>query len=336
MNWAYCLDKKMHKMKKYFAAKLFLFTIFFILLSNITNAGYTTYLQSDLLVFRLDEQFDQVKQNISILILGDSHAKSSVYPQYLNGSFIAATAGETYIQTYYRLLYYLEKEKVEVQLVLLPLDLHNFASNRSVKIRFPEYWNKYINYWELGKNRRNLWFYILQWGKGQFAFLSGIDTLFNVVILHKGDTTRTVMMNGYTPQKGLFYQDKDIKGSAQDRVQRHFSNLNRIDNDTVAYFVKILELLHSHDVEVVFIRYPVTDIYYREADKMIMIDQYYSEISQIIKRTGYSFTILDYHDVYWDKPQYFYDQDHLNANGSIEFTKLLIKDLYLLDYLPLE
>ncbi len=63
-------------------------------------------------------------------------------------------------------------------------------------------------------------------------------------------------------------------------------------------------------------------------------EAYMRDINDMLKRRSVDYTVLDYHDLYWDTPEYFFNSDHLNGEGAIEFTKVLKQDLDAQGFLP--
>ncbi|HAH58396.1 MAG TPA: hypothetical protein DCL86_09630 [Bacteroidales bacterium] len=78
------------------------------------------------------------------------------------------------------------------------------------------------------------------------------------------------------------------------------------------------------------IRYPVSQEFYTEETRIVPAWKLYPEVERIA--SGYTSYLgtLDYHNLFFDHPEYFFDPDHLNIKGSDLFTLKLADDLRLL------
>jgi len=139
----------------------------------LVNQLYIFVVESHSYLFRTEAQFQEYKDDTNILIVGDSHPMSAVNPLYIEGSFNLTAQGENTFETYYRLKYYLEKENLDVQLVVLPFDLHTFSSYRVDRFRTSEYWRKYIEYIELGLYKHDLMAFVGYAVRANFAYMGG-------------------------------------------------------------------------------------------------------------------------------------------------------------------
>jgi hypothetical protein len=319
--------------QKAFIKKLAVFGVLFIFLSALANQVHIRLVLSHSLQFQMDEQFDLKKNSVSILVAGDSHPQRDIDPEFLPGSFVVATSGENITQTYYRLRYYLEREQLNIKLVILPLDLHSFSDFRADRFQHIEYWKKYIDYRELGILKGEPLEFLNYRLRGEFTYINGVQDLIDFAENQNDGENSNKLIDGYLPQSGKTLTESPDGEVLEERLQRHFLNRQVLYPESVDYLLRIIELLRNHDVQLALVRFPVPEIYYNGAKDYIDVDAYYARIDQILLANGYTMPVLDYHDLFSRHMEYFYDIDHLNTAGAVEFTKILFKDLEKLGYL---
>jgi len=296
----------------------------FLLLHWTVNFLYTEVVLSHSLVYRVEEQFQQNKEDLSVVFLGDSHPRNSVNPTYMEHAFNFATGGENYIQTYYKLRYYLEEERLDIKTVVLPLDLHSFSGKRSDEFRDNNYWQKYLNYWEIAQVKNGNFQILNFWLDGEMAYWHGADETESFLV-----NFQVEMEKGFVPRGQIIKsaEGKYIGGMAKARARGQLSRKRVIDEAIVYYFKELLKLCTRNGIQVVFVRYPVTREYYSVAIKIVPIEEYYNELTGIIEEFIDSPIILDFHDKYWDQPNFFGDVDHLNIYGAEDFSSILWEEM---------
>lgn len=322
--------------KQSFIRKSFLFILIFTVSSEILNTLFISHIFQYNQSYQIERQFIKKKASINILIAGDSHARRAVYPRLMNGVFMIATPDENYITTYYRLLHIINHEQVDIQLVLLPFDLHSYSSYRSNQYVHVHYWKKYINFWELGLYKRDLLSHLFTRLKGEFAYMNGVDYVKKFVLIKTGTIHPRTIIDGFIIFNGDFSNNKDPIASAKYIVHRQFNNAEIIDECIANYFIRTLDLLDSHNIDIVLVKYPITEQYFLEASKEIDIDIFYNTILKLIEDNGYYLPVLDYHDLFWNEMHYFQDAEHLNINGAEVFTPIIRDELINLGLYPIE
>ena len=93
------------------------------------------------------------------------------------------------------------------------------------------------------------------------------------------------------------------------------------------YFEKILHLCQDHGVRVVMVRMPMTKEFNIEEGKLVPEEKLFAEVQAITKNYPNFVRALDYHDLFEDHPEYFFDPDHLNIKGADLFSERLAADL---------
>jgi hypothetical protein len=67
--------------------------------------------------------------------------------------------------------------------------------------------------------------------------------------------------------------------------------------------------------------------FYTEEIRIVPAETLYAEVDELASRYPVYYGILDYHDLFFDHPEYFFDPDHLNIKGSDLFTEKLAGEL---------
>jgi hypothetical protein len=275
---------------------------------------------------RTEREFGRCREQVDTLAVGDSHMASGFDPRFFSGSFNFALHGETYVYNYYKLKRVL-KNNPQIRVVLLPLDFHSFSSWRADRALRDYYWVRYVNYPELGWLSREPLPYIGKYIRGRFfPYLGESSALLGSSVPdeegRRGQRPETVQ--GYVIKTGNY--NKNREEQAVRRVRLHFAQ-NRVFDDLLArYFRKILELCAARGAELVLVKFPVSEPYYRLASRRAAKADVYRRAEEII-RPYRNVRILDFQTSFFDRDrELFDDPDHLNEAGAKILT-LEIKGL---------
>jgi len=137
------------------------------------------------------------------------------------------------------------------------------------------------------------------------------------------------MYRGFRPHRDFrnFAEETDRQKVAWSKANLILSRESYFDPAIRVYFEKIMQLCQSHDVKVILLRIPMSKEFNEEEAKIVPVDKLYREVEEIASRYPVYQEILDYHDLFEDHPEYFFDPDHLNIRGSDLFTTRLADDL---------
>jgi hypothetical protein len=298
--------------------------------------------------------------SVTMLALGDSHVGCGLLPKIIKlNLFKWPTAGEGYIQNYYKLKSYLKDHRPN--LLILPLDLHSFSSVRIRNIVGDYYWVKYIDYFELASITGQRSYFLKKYFKGKFyPYVGEGDTLFQWLALKfiknqnqfipqarkeaaKFDVdfvAAGASINGFGSSKAKIAAQrnnqpqnrkpkKNKKSSvnmagASRRVRSQFHRKNPFDPTLVHYFKEILELCREKQIPVFLVKYPVSLEYFNAAAGYFSIRDFYKRIDAITENYP-NIYLLDYQSIFFNKPQYLADSDHVNKKGAALLSKQ-IKD----------
>lgn len=278
---------------------------------------------------RTVKDFEKQKSEIQILFLGQSDMKRAVIPEAMPfKAYNFAELGESFIETYYKLKYYIE-EMPSLKVVVLPLPLASFSSFRTDRINSKYYSYGYISF-------RDLW--ELYQTKGLLVVRQKIMSLSPLLdpgqmrvfwknvrrLIKKEPIERAVIQEGYHRMtlKGIVNEKVATRS-----VQRHFRGDNIFDKDLLLYFEKILTLCHQRGIKVVTLMTPVTDYYLKHAEKHVTKATLYEKVFSNPNLSRYIYKHLDYLNLYAKDHALFADGEHLNHEGAVAFSGLIVSDL---------
>ena len=103
-----------------------------------------------------------------------------------------------------------------------------------------------------------------------------------------------------------------------------FSNDKTMNENSIDYYQKTIELAQKNNIEVILIRHPLTNEYLNN-----MYPKMKTDVNRLIDKLSrkYNLKKLDYRYTFKDKQYLFADMDHLNKNGIQKFAKILTNDI---------
>ncbi|MCU0370640.1 MAG: hypothetical protein MUC31_04445 [Bacteroidales bacterium] len=274
----------------------------------------------------MDEQFEEFDSTFTYLAMGNSH--NSINTRILPNSFNYGSPGENYIRTYYKLRYILEQTGRKPEYLLLQADISNFGPKISDRFEYNYYWVRYVDYIELARIKKNKDI-MYQWLEGRFFSYAGNYKDLWLSIVYRIKMKEVDMYRGYRAHRDYrnFANVADRQKVAWDKAHLILSKEEYFDDDIRTYFEMIMKLCQENGVKVLLIRFPEAKELYEEEAAIVPVDKLYHEIGNIASRFTVFNGILDYHDLFFDHPEYFFDPDHLNVKGSDIFSEKLAEDL---------
>jgi hypothetical protein len=136
------------------------------------------------------------------------------------------------------------------------------------------------------------------------------------------------MQRGYAPDYENFanWTAEEQLDQAEERIAKHLEGSQVVDPLMVTYMGRLLDLLEEHDVQVVLVWYPITELYADLADERVSVNGHFAAMQSLFADRS-NILWLDYHDLFWGHPEYFSDSDHLNVDGAQIFTERFVQDL---------
>lgn len=307
--------------------KVLLFLVIFFVLNYVIGR---IFLQERLSASRtgsIDREFHRVEKDIEIVAVGDSHVATGFDPRVFAKAFNFSLYGENYIYNYYKLKYVLERNP-GVKIIILPIDLHSFSTWRADRFLHDFYWVKYVDYWELGRQKKDVLRFIGKYIKGKFfPYLGEYETALGLPQLEEDGrkVAPPEIIRGFVVKKETFHKNR--KKRTRQRVRLHFFDHHYFDQVVARYFEKILQLCAVHKKRLVLVKFPVSEIYFRYASDQVPVKELYSRIGEYVKPYS-NVRILDYQQLFaGDDAPYFDDPDHLNRHGARIFSQKLRDDL---------
>jgi hypothetical protein len=278
---------------------------------------------------RTVKDFEKQRGEIQILFLGQSDMKRAVIPEAMPfKAYNFAELGESFIETYYKLKYYIE-EMPSLKVVVLPLPLGSFSSFRTDRINTKYYSYGYISFRDLWALYQIKGFLVIRQklvslspmlDPGQLrVFWKNVERL-----IKKKPIERAVIREGYhlLTIKGIVNERMAMRS-----IQRHFQGANIFDKDLLLFFEKILILCNQRGIKVVTLMTPMTDYYIKHAEKYITEAALYEKVFNNARFSPYIYKHLDYLDLYAKDHTLFVDGDHLNHEGATLFSKRIASEL---------
>lgn len=300
---------------KQFFNKFFIFIILVLLVNLALNALYNHWMYYFRLSRTQDAQFEAHSDTLKYLMLGNSHDR--INPAILGNGFSYMTPKESYIQTYYKLKYILEKTNKKPENIFLSIDPVNFSPRAEKDVSFDGYWRKYLNYYELAIKNHDPG-YLLNWFTGNFCSYVGnykyayMSLLFINVDLHK-------IKNGYIQARNYknFAKEPDREALGFELANVYLASYSKTSViGESKYYCKILALCKQYKIHLLLLRMPMTDEYLKYARKMIDIDKLDREIIDVTRAHYDDFRVFDYRNEFHGKPDYFFNADHVNPTGA--------------------
>jgi len=278
----------------------------------------------------MDRQFEEYQGTMKYLTLGNSH--NCINTHILDSSFNYGSPSENFIQSYYKLTHILEKTGQKPRNLILQADVSSFGPVIANRFEYNSYWIHYIDYFELAriKGDRDV---IGKWMEGKFMSYTGNYKDIQLSIFYRIKVKTLEIYNGYRPHRDYhnFANDRDRQRTAWNKAKLILSPDIYMDPSVAVYFEKILQLCQKYRINVILIRIPMSKEFYEEECRIVPVDTLYAEVEEIACRYTVYDRTLDYHDLFFDHPEYFFDPDHLNIKGADLFTEQLVKDLEQMD-----
>jgi hypothetical protein len=274
----------------------------------------------------VDNQYAEYNDTLKYLSFGNSHDCINAY--ILDKSFNYGSPSENYVQTYYKFRSVLQKYSKRPEQVILFIDISDFGPKISNRFDYTSYWVKYVDFAELARLKHDKDLRI-NWFAGKFCSYAGNYKEMQLTLLYLIKIGHLDLYRGYHPPRDFrnFAREKDRRKLARKKAELYFTKDDYFDEDMAFYFERLLRLCQDHHINVILIRMPVTKEFFEEASRIVPIDKLYEKADKVISKYPNVIHVLDYHDRYFDHPEYFFDPDHLNPVGSDSLTVQLKKDL---------
>lgn len=298
-----------------------------LLLNFVLHHLYHRFMIINRLNEHQDEQFEALDSLTGCLLIGNSH--NPLNPNIIGNSFNYASPHELFHQTYFKLKAALERPGIHPKFVVLPVDASAFSPYAAHSMRFHDFWVKYVDFPQLYKEtgENNYW--------RAFAMAKTCSYVGNYTYMWQSLGGLFIdfspMENGYRPPRN-FKNWEDVPDKMKTGWERAHSFLSTFDNSQphplmLDYFERILEHCQENGIDVVLYRSPFTKEFLINADKFIDYQSFDHTIDSVAYQYGNVKEIFDYRTVFSDRPDMFFNADHVNPIGADSLTRLFLEDL---------
>jgi hypothetical protein len=318
-----------------FILRFFLFILILTFLVAAINSIYAKFIIKKQQYYRQISSYEEyikglpAPKKINYAFFGDSHARNGVNPSVIGNSFNFGTSAENYIETYYKLKKIIEVDNIKIDTAIFEVDLITFSSLLTDKTRIFDdlyYFHNFVPFAEVKKlrNASNLEMLKIYFSEVYFPAIGKGEDFLNIFIEPK----LTEVYLGWTKE----YEDYtllDMESVALKTYGKQFANQERISSVSLEYFLKTLELAKENNINIIFIKYPISNEYDGVMkEKGFDRGGYYEEISNKIRnKLGDNYVILDYYNLFFDHSEYFTNPDHLNYKGAEIISERIKEDL---------
>ena len=279
-------------------------------------------------------EFQKRQEQVTFIALGDSHPQKAVMVSKIEDAYNLSSSAESYIHTYYIMKYYLEEGDFHPQVALVEIDPHGFLSAKLEGLfrRDPAYWEDYVPY--LKVENETLGDKVATYLKGEFPLFGGFQ-VFLTEYWPRVDLAPEPSVLGFVAKDGDIseYSEGERQRDGAARAGSHFENQDYMDAAVVEYFQRLIDLLNEYEVSVVLVWYPTSNYYYESVGEYISVETHLGRVEDLVEESQVD-AVLDYHDLFFDHPEYFTDPDHLNIIGASTMTDRLVEDLTSAGLLP--
>ena len=302
------------------------FIIIAIGLITIMNHMYIKQIEEKKLIFREQQtylQFLAENKMITYGFFGDSHTQMDINPNMISFSYNFGSSGEDYVETLVKIRN-MQERNVTLEYAVLQLDMHQFSERfRKEELRFTDKWFYARNYpikdiaAAKEKNIINIW------ASAHMPILGKGEEIINYILSEKNTTD---ISKGWTNSSEDFSK-RNQELIASTKIKQHFGE-GLFEEKSFSAFLESIKYLQEKGVKIILIAYPVTNDYENlMTEKEVSREEFYAVALSAVNNITTQYQLLDYHDVFFGRPELFADSDHLNYHGAEELAKLIASDL---------
>ncbi len=249
-------------------------------------------------------------REISVLVLGDSHAQGGIdLDAKIENSINLSASAESYYFSYNKLKYFGEKNRKVKQLVLA-LGPHNLSKSIDSIWLFDKFTflDKTRSYWPL-INKSSIPQFIDKCNFSKFTYAELVPEIFyeSFYTLERMLLNRKApFIGGYTPN------NKTIEIQASDNLNSKSKNETYMVSKIQTYYLQqIIDICNENDIKLVLVNAPLFNG---------------NRLENLPKLSG-SYQILDFGDLFIHNKKLFADYVHLNHQGAEIFSDTLVNRL---------
>lgn len=311
----------MEKETKKFIWNLLIFLALFVICLIFVNKIYIEEVISQKNIYKNQEQFRESQENqLDVVFFGDSHVAMAANPQHINSSFNYAVPTEKFDKIFYKVRKIL-RSKNSPNVYVFQLDVHSLLEDRGQPPPDLWFWVDFMSLSELSKFYKQPPLEIFL--KTKLPVIGNgrdfITLFFN--------QQRTEFISGWEKSEVRFNNSGDMVEQGLINAREHIQSYpSSFDENLLVSAIKTVELIETENKTAVFVRYPLTQEYMDGLDKIgFDVDSFYENLTTYLNSSNVIF--LDYHKLFADRPELFFDSHHLNMYGAEIFSKKINDDL---------
>ncbi|MFT4625737.1 MAG: D-alanyl-D-alanine-carboxypeptidase/D-alanyl-D-alanine-endopeptidase [Myxococcota bacterium] len=277
----------------------------------------------------VDAEFLASDAPLDVLVVGDSHPMNAVHPAALGPHAASiAVAGEHVVKTAFRLPDLLDESGREVKTVVLPFDPSIFSTRFASRFEPEHVWAQHVPLWELGLRRQEPVAYGQRWAKAWLVPYAG-----ELATWYQWSRGKRAFQDEDDPARFADRPPPSERRTPAETAADHMEGADPLDPGAIWAFRSLLTELRRRDIRVVLVAYPLHPAYSAEVDRTGFRDAVRRTVlAPLLERHDHAF--LDFEGVFHDRPELFYDGDHVNAQGRKELSLELAEALISLGALP--
>lgn len=296
---------------KKFLSIVFVITLFFVIIQFIVLEYYT---REKVVVMRPQTKTLMENHNHKLALLGSSHTNYGAEMNKIDNEMFDYGESYTYPIVMYQKLQKLIALNNNLKYLLIEADYHQFY-----EFSFTES-TIYTKYFTLLKDietgNENLFFSLNK----EIAPTLHRRILNNVINLYKNKEKNKEENKDWSKLTQSYKNNVTLNRYTFFK----FSNDKTMNENSIDYYQKTIELAQKNNIEVILIRHPLTNEYLNN-----MYPKMKTDVNRLIDKLSrkYNLKKLDYRYTFKDKQYLFADMDHLNKNGIQKFAKILTNDI---------
>jgi len=277
-------------------------------------------------------EFDEVKSQIEVLFMGNSHVEKGINPDLIaEKSFnLAFSAQDLYYN--HKILQKHISEMHNLKKLVIGIDPFAFYYDESINSMFfvkdyfyyEQIWPKngfdlpfLFNSSVFWLNRGDFFIRLLQ-----FNFTkSKIEVIKSEKFSEINDPGQYLLTNGMRLAIGKM-NESELKNDALITINRIVNNSKtELISENYSYLSKMIKLADNNGVEVILVCCPVYENYISRIPESIKMTS--DSLINNLVRQNQKVRFYDFSSVFDKKPDYFFNSDHLNKEGSAEFSRMV-------------
>ena len=265
---------------------------------------------------RLFHEFRQSTPDV--LILGDSHVQTAIDPSLLGSKYFSFAQGGDNIRQMLLKLDYAIREKKTIRYVVIPGDYHIFSWYRNMNRNYSRELAYITNHVLIANlynvNRTAVILRMLLHG-APLSTADDWEKYFYILTNH-----RQVAAPTNTNYDRLSQSEK--KSLSMKRVRSQLGK-KIVEPELVAVLDRLIDFCKDNELKIILVRYPFSKEYSYYAKKYPL-----DEVEAVFRnRAAHFLTLLNYKNIFFEKPHLFFDEDHLNDEGANVFTRIIKADI---------